>query len=91
MMIEILSEEKRNMIKQLLNCLDIGLTDFNYGCICNHIKVENGIVTNTITGFDGRGKTDSLAVLNLIENIWEHLSPQEKQRIEEILNENTKD
>lgn len=84
--IEILSETKRRKIKQLLHCVDVGLTDFNYGCICNHTKVENGKVTNTITGFQGEGQTDSLAVLNLIKDIWNHLSPEEKEEIRNILN-----
>ena len=83
--IEILSTEKRKSIKKLLHCLDVGTTDFNYACICNHIKVENNKVTNIITGFEGRGKTDSLAVLSLINNIWEHLSPEEKQQVKGIL------
>lgn len=85
--IEILSVKKRLAIKSLLHCFDVGTTDFDYACICNHIKVENKKITNIITGFEGRGKTDSLAVLNLINNIWEHLSPQEKGEISNILQE----
>ena len=84
-MIEILTEEQRQEIKTILKALDVGLTDFNYACICNHRKVENGIATDTITGFEGRGKTDSLAVLNLVEDIWGHLSPEERQQIVSIL------
>ena len=83
--IEILSEEKRKAIKELLHCLDIGLMDFSYACICNHRKVENNKVTNTITGFEGRGNTDSMAVLNLIIDVWNHLSPEEKEQIRGIL------
>ena len=85
--IEILSDKQRKAIKKLLHCVDVGLTDFNYGCICNHIKAENGKVTNTITGFQGQGQTDSLAVLSLVKDIWEHLSPEEKEEIRGILNE----
>lgn len=82
---EIISEAKREAIKRVLNAIDVGLTDFNYACICNHIKVVNNLVTNTITGFEGRGTTDSFAVLNLVQNVWEHLSPIEKQEIKDIL------
>lgn len=82
---ELLSEEKRQAIKKALHSVDIGLTDFNFGCITNHLKVENGVVTNTMTGFEGMGITDSFAVLNLIQNIWLHLSPEEKEQIKEIL------
>ena len=80
-MIEILSEEKRTAIKKLLHVKDVGLTDFNYGCICNHIQVK----TNKITGFQGEGVTDSIAVLNLITDIWQDLCPEEKLSIKEIL------
>ena len=83
--VEILSEQQRQKIKRLLKSQDIGLSNFNFACICNHIKVENNIVTNTVAGFSGEGKTDSLAVLSLINDIWEHLSPEEKQEIKEIL------
>lgn len=83
--IEILSTEKRESIKKLLHCLDVGTTDFRFGCICNHQMVKNGTVTTTVTGFHGEGKTDSLAVLNLIDDVWEHLSPEEKQQVKGIL------
>ena len=85
--IEILSEDKRKEIKRLLNCLDLGLDNFNYGCICNRIYTKNGKVTNTIKGFQGQGLTDSLAVLSLIKDIWKHLLPEEKEEIKGILNE----
>lgn len=84
-MIEILSKKQRDAIKGVLHSLDVGLTDFSFACICNHFKTENNRFTNQITGFEGRGKTDSLAVLNLVEDVWEHLSPEEKQSIADIM------
>lgn len=86
--IEILSEMQRQKIKKILKAMDIGLDDFRYGCICNHVKVENNIVTNKITGFEGRGVTDSLAVLSLVKDVWQHLSPEEKLEISEVLEDN---
>lgn len=83
--LEILSEEQLNAIKGVLHSLDVGLDNFDFACICNHIKCENNRFTNQIAGFEGRGKTDSLAVLNLVEDVWNHLSPEEKQQIADIL------
>lgn len=79
--VEILSVEKRQAIKDLLHCIDVGLSNFNYATICNHKLAD----ANIITGFKGEGATDSIAVLNLITDVWQDLTDAEKQQIKEIL------
>lgn len=79
--VEILSAEKRQAIKDLLHCKDVGLSNFNYATICNHKLADADI----ITGFKGEGATDSIAVLNLIIDIWQDLTEEERKQIKNIL------
>ena len=79
------SKDKKEKIKNLLNAIDVGLTNFNYGIICNHQGIEG-----FITGFEGQGSTETECYANLINNIWDYLTNNEKQTIINILKEESK-
>ena len=76
------SKDKKEQIKNLLGAIDVGLTNFNYGIICNHIGAKG-----VITGFEGQGTTETECYANLINNIWDYLTDFEKQTITDILNQ----
>lgn len=74
------SKDKKEKIKNLLGAIDVGLTDFNYGIICNH-KLNNG----QITGFEGQATTETECYANLINAVWDVLTEEEKSTITNIL------
>ena len=74
------SKDKKEKIKNLLGAITVGLADFNYGIICNH-KLSNG----KITGFEGQATTETESYANLINNIWDVLTEEEKRTIANIL------